>query len=336
MNFYTLLKDLFWHDQFVGEARVRMDRDRYFLVLTLLFACYGAITSGYSQVLPPSVYGVESVERMYAALQVLWAFYGLSLVADPLWITLHVLLARRLFGKWLMLPMGIFSFIIMSAIPALSNELTDGFSRSLELVGPWLAGIFLLWLLGLVYAAFQPGLARVQPRHPLLRLNPAFTRGQQLHAVQFMWYCIGASLLAFVVLMVAFWLVFDPYSYASLDILLGCALVITLLYVVVLIWLLVKRLRNLDWNRWLAIGLGVILPLIFAGVWTLAYQALYFGSLTFFVIFCLLLPWFRLALAGFQLFLLLKPAPGAFEPETGSVEPQESATTGPDQHLPVG
>lgn len=339
MSFYTLLKDLFWRDQFVAGATVRMDRDRYFLVLSMLFACYGAINTGYAYVLPPSAYGVESVERMYSALQVIWAFYGLGIVADPLMVLLHVLLARRLFGKWLMLPVGVINFIIMSAIPAISTELMQDHPRGLGSVGLWLAGIFGLWLLGLVYAGFQPGLARVQPQHPLLRLNPAFTRSQQLNAVQFMWYCIGASLLAFVLLLAGLLLSFDPYSHRSLDLMLGWSLVITLLLLALLIWLLVKRLRNLDWNRWLAMGLGVMLPLVFGGLWILAYQTLYFGSLTFFVIFCLLLPWFRLAMAGFQLLVLLKPAPGAFEPEAqpvASQEPGSPATTGPDDHLPVG
>lgn len=312
MNFLpTLLKDLFWRDQFVhaGADTTAMDRDRYFLAFTALLALVNALGIGSSFLFPKDDDFLINQMRDYVNL--LWSFYSVNILIDPLLIVICVVLARRMFGVWLMLPVGLLNFGVLSVVSVVMTRMTDTYSYSDPYLNLSILGICVAWMLVHLYALVQPSLKTMQPHHPLLWRNPRIDEDAQLTALQFMWRMMALGLAAGVLLVVGVVAFFDPYSLRQSERLTNWSGFVALLVLGFSIWLFWLRLRNLGWKTLPVITLGIVLPALLLGGMLWCFLNNYFGNPWLFLAYFLLLPWLKLGLGIFHTLVVLCPAPAS-------------------------
>lgn len=309
MLFLSVLKDIFWSNQFAPADGQRLDRDRYLLGFTALYALANALNVGARLLYPDSADFLYDGET--PAVRLMWLFYSVNIMVDPLTIVAHVLLARRLTGPWLMVPVGLINYAFISLAVYGPAQVVDDLQSILVGYVAWtVAGILLLWLLVMLYALLlRPSLSSLQPQHPLLRMNPALPADQQLNTIQLMWRGILLGVVVAVLMVGGFFAFYDIYSHSSQERLLRWSALVGLGTVVVAIWMLVQRARNMGWSPWRVVLLGAVTPALLMGLMLFMYTQDYFNNLLIFMPFFLMLPWFRMALAGFQLIVLLQPAP---------------------------
>ena len=320
-----ILKDLFWRDQFSGEKTSvldgRIDRDRYMVAFFILFAIQGTLHAGGAYVFPASGNAFSGPYSDYVEL--MWMFFSINILFDPLFMVLSVILACRMFGRWLMIPVGLLNYGVLSLVPYMSYMTVQ--STPSEVVIFALLGISAAWLIFHIYVLFRPALSVSQPQHPLLRLNPAFSAEDQLNSVQFFWRYTMLGFVAGLLLVLGALSLFgfnNGYGYSSSrqeQLLVWVALVM-IVSVIVAFWFLVKRLRNMGWNPLKTIVLVTLLPVLFFGLQLFFYFNDYYDNPLLLAVFYLLLPWVRLALAAFNTMVIALPA----AVESNSAEAPES------------
>mgnify|MGYP007000144294 len=107
---------------------------------------------------------------------------------------LSVILACRMFGRWLMVPVGLLNYGLLSLVPYMSNINMN--NSPSEVMMFTMMGISAGWLLFHIYVLFRPALSVSQPRHPLLRMNPRYAAEEQLNSIQFFWRCTVLGVVA--------------------------------------------------------------------------------------------------------------------------------------------
>ncbi len=316
---FLILKDLFWRDQFTGETTGVLDgyidRDRYLLAFFILFAIQGTLHAGAAYVFPESGDAFNGPYSDY--IELMWIFFSVNILVDPLLMVLSVILACRMFGRWLMVPVGLLNYGVLSLVPYMSYMTVQ--NAPSEVVIFSLLGISAGWLLFHIYVLFRPALSVSQPQHPLLCLNPAFSAEDQLNSMQFFWRCTLLGFVAALLLVLGALSLFgfsNGYGYSSSrqeQLLVWFALVM-IVSVIIAFWFLVKRLRNMGWNPLLTIVLATLLPGIFFGLQLFFYFNNYYDNPALLVIFYLLLPWVRLALTAFNMTVIALPAAEGISP----------------------
>ncbi|MCD8523209.1 MAG: hypothetical protein LRY66_07480 [Saccharospirillaceae bacterium] len=326
---FLLLKDLFWRDQFSGEKTGvldgRIDRDRYMLAFFILFAIQGALHVGAAYVFPDTGAVFNGPYSDY--FELMWVFFSINIVVDPLLLVLSAVMACRMFGRWLMVPVGLLNYGLLSIMPYMSN-LNMSSSPSDILVFTMLS-ISGGWLLLHIYVLFRPALSVSQPQHPLLRMNPRYAAEEQLNSIQFFWRCTVVGVVAGLLLIAGALALFgysNGYGYSSArqeQLLIWFAMVLVI-SVIVAFWFLVQRLRNMGWNPLKTVLLAILLPGLFFGLQIFFYINDYYDSPVLLVVFYLLLPWARLALAAFNVTVIAMPAADSPRPAEAE-EPQPVA-----------
>jgi len=314
-----LLKDLFWRDQYSGEKTGvldgRIDRDRYMLAFFILFAIQGALHAGSAYVFPDSGYAFSGPHSDYVEL--MWVFFSINILVDPLWLVLSVILACRMFGRWLMVPVGLLNYGLLSLVPYMSNINMN--NSPSEVMMFTMMGISAGWLLFHIYVLFRPALSVSQPQHPLLRMNPRYAAEEQLNSIQFFWRCTVLGVVAALLLIAGVVALFgysNGYGYSSSrqeKLLVWFALVL-IVTVIVAFWFLVQRLRNMGWNPLKTVLLAILLPGLFFGLQLFFYFNDYYENPVLLAVFFLLLPWVRLALAVFNVTVIAMPATESASP----------------------
>lgn len=310
---FLLLKDLFWSDQFssekTGVLNGRIDRDRYMLAFFILFSIQAVLHAGAAYVFPAS--GEFFSEAYTDYIQLMWIFFSVNILVDPLFMVLSVILACRMFGRWLMVPVGLLNYGLLSLAPYLSNM--TGQERPSEVVLFTLLGIGAAWSLFHIYVLFRPALSISQPQHPLLRLNPAFSADEQLNSIQFFWRCTVLGFVAGLLMVGGAFALFGfshGYGYSSSrqeQLLIWFALVLIVTLITAL-WFLLQRLRNIGWNPLKTVLLAILLPGLFFGLQLFFYFNDYYDNPFLLLGFYLLLPWVRLALMVFNVAVIAMPA----------------------------
>ncbi len=335
-----LLKDLFWRDQFSGEKTAvldgRIDRDRYMLAFFILFAIQGALHAGGAYVFPDSGYAFNGPYSDYVEL--MWVFFSINILVDPLWLVLSVILACRMFGRWLMVPVGLLNYGLLSMVPYMSNINMNSSPSGVMMFS--IMGISAGWLLFHIYVLFRPALSVSQPQHPLLRMNPRYAAEEQLNSIQFFWRCTVLGVVAALLLIAGAVSLFgysNGYGYSSSrqeQLLVWFALVL-IVSVIVAFWFLVQRLRNMGWSPLKTILLAMLLPGLFFGLQLFFYFNDYYDNPILLAVFYLLLPWVRLALAVFNSFIIVLPAPENASPAYAGTDTGADAGPEGDAQQPV-
>src|SRR5690606_28802698 len=107
----------------------------------------------------------------------MWSYYSVNILIDPLLIVICVVLARRMFGVWLMLPVGLLNYGLLSVISIVTTRLPQSYGGTDHYLMLSILGICAGWTLVHLYVLFQPSLKAVQPQHPLLWRNPQVADG---------------------------------------------------------------------------------------------------------------------------------------------------------------
>ncbi|WP_086479436.1 hypothetical protein [Oceanospirillum sanctuarii] len=306
----TLFKDIFWRDQF-GQSQTmgkesktqKLDRDRYFMGLSLLSTFYFVGLYG-GQFLYPS-YDSAFMDNNYQVFDLIITLFSPHLYFDPLVLVLCVMLSARAFGRWLAAPVGLISFCNLSII-SLAPNLKD-----MELAHPnvyltlLIYGVlFLVWLIFQLLMLARSGLKHYQPGHPLVRLNPNLPAKKQFNAIQYMW---GFMLLgtALVISSLVFSMALYIFGhYLSMTLVYGAILVITLASLGFSLLIMVKRLRNLNKKPlgWLAAL--ILIPLAFNGLQAFLYEENFFDLMSLFFVMYFAVAFMRFALLIAQVLLL--------------------------------
>lgn len=310
MNLLTaLLRDLYWRDQFAqGQAAApRMDRDRYLLAFSALLALVNALGAGSAFLFPLG--GDLLMDKMTDYMNLMWSYYSVNILIDPLLIVICVVLARRMFGVWLMLPVGLLNYGLLSVISIVTTRLPQSYGGTDHYLMLSILGICAGWTLVHLYVLFQPSLKAVQPQHPLLWRNPQVAENGQLTALQFMWRMMALGLAAGVLLVAGIIAFFDPYSLRQSERLVNWSGFVALLVLGFSAWLFWLRLRNLGWKPVPVIALGIVLPVLLLGSMLWCFFKDYFGNPWLFLAYFLLLPWLKLGLGIFHTLIVLCPAP---------------------------
>lgn len=316
----TLIKDIFWRDQYsrsstAGEESKtpKLDRDRYFMGLSLLSTFYFVGLYG-GQFLYPS-YDSEFMDINYQVFDLIFSLFSPHLYFDPLVLVLCVMLSARAFGRWLAAPVGLISFCNLSIISMTPHIKDTDLAHPNVYLALIIYGILLLvWLIFQLLMLARSGLKHTQPEHPLVRLNPELPAKKQFTAVQFMWgfMLLGLAVVVSSLLFSAAIYVFGRYL--SMTIVYGAALVIGLGSMAFSLLIMVKRLRNLGKKPlgWLAAL--VLIPLAFNGLLAYLHTEDFFDLMSLFFVMYFAVAFMRFALLIAQVLLLCASYKGSAAP----------------------
>lgn len=311
----TMLKDLFWKDQFNpdGTEPYRLDRDRYFIVLMLLFSFQLVANAGGQFIFPP--YSGDLYENIMEYWGVLQGFYDIYFAAGPLLLIINLVVAWRVVPFWLLfIPLGLLNYSMQNAVRMLTYMMGTDISTPDDVVVVAVGCVMLLWVVIHIGLLFMPKLSASQPHHPLLKLNPAFAPDQQLNAIQFMWRTailsaivgvVAGGAVAFIILVTAFG---GRLNSSEIQTVAVFAALLALVSGAVMLWFAVQRLRNMGWNRWKVILLWALPVAVFFAAQAGVYSQSFFDSKLVYLGFFLLLPWVRLANMLLQVAMICWPA----------------------------
>lgn len=308
----AVLKDIFWQNQF-SEKDQGFDRDRYFIGLAVMFLFVSAMSAGAGILYP---YDGEMLRENINLFSVVSPLYNIHMVPGPVLLVLNVILARRMFGRWLMVPFGLINSVAINLVGVLNTHMMTFSNDLLWLLVMGLVGVFVLIN---IYSAFQPTLASLQPNHPLLRLRSDIDEQSQFHAVKFFWrsFQLGLAALAALIVGIALVLLVKGPYHAEVGITLWLALVSLVTLVIGMVFL-VRRLRNISLTP-LPTILLLGLPAVFMIVYAVFYEFDFWGQFWLYLLMFIIFPWIRLMSFALQFIALVRcPA------EQGDAEDDES------------
>ncbi|WP_417762895.1 hypothetical protein [Shewanella sp.] len=298
-----ILQDLFWQEQF--GSKQPLDRDRYFIGLSLLFAVQFALL-----IAQPLPFGVISDAIHFGVNDsqvIVWVFNHCLLSIGPLLLIAHILLVQRLLQKWWLSGLlGLVNFGVASLFPLFRNapfmQPSGGFILVLLLLVP----IFALMQL-YILICYWP-LKKVVASHPWLRINSQFKPYQQLTAVGYfwrmvIWSCI-VSLLVSLTLYIGGPIDTSSSGWTAQKLWLAILQIGWLLMVLRLIQL---RLRNIGANGWKWLAAGVVVIAVVAAAIFIIAKA-YFHQTWLTISVHLLLPFLGMLVAYGLLRIIIEPA----------------------------
>jgi len=312
---FKMLKDLFWKDQYVtaGEGNNRLDRDRYFLVLMILFAFQFVSSAGAAFIFPS--YDGDLYEKVMDFWAILQSFYDVYFSVGPLLLVVNILIARRVVSAWwFYIPLALLNYLMQYGMLSMTFMLNpEGTPEQILILT--ITAVVVLWTVVHIGLLFLPKLSEVQPQHPLLKMNPAFAPEKQLNAVQFMWrtMILSAIVGAVSAVVVVMLLLSGAFGYSRFSSSQAGQLGWVMMVVVVVVgalglWFTIKRIRNIGWNSWVVV-FAWMLPLgAFLGLQGLFYQLDFLGSRTLYILFFLAIPWVRIAGLVLQVSMICRPA----------------------------
>lgn len=323
----TLFKDIFWRDQYHQSSNddtepktQRLDRDRYFMGLSLL-STYFFISVYGAQYLYPS-YSSEFMDQNYQVFNLFFGLFSPHFSLDPLILALCIMLSARAFGRWLAVPVGLVSFANLSMISLVQHF------QDMELAHPdvYMAltvygVIFLVWLVFQLLMLARPGLKSNQPSHPLVSLNPNIPADKQFTAVQYMWGFTLLGIALVVSSMVISVAVYIFGRYLDTTLLYGAILLIALATLVFSLIIVIKRLRNLGKKplRWLIALIAV--PLLFNALQAYLHGEDFFNLMPLFFVMLFITGFMRFAIQIAQILLLC----ASYKGKEAQVAPSDNA-----------
>lgn len=310
----AVLKDIFWENQFTEKGQ-GFDRDRYFMGLGVMLVFVSTMSAGAGMLYP---YDGDMLRENINVFNLVNSLYNIHVLLGPVLLVLNVMLARRMFGPWLMVPFGLINSVAINLVGVLNSLNTNMISSNDPLFTVLLVVVGVFVLIN-IYPAFQPELARLQPNHPLLRLRSDIDEQSQFHAVKFFWrsFQLGLAALAALIVGIALVLLVKGPYHAEVGITLWLALVSLVTLVIGMVFL-VRRLRNISLTP-LPTILLLGLPAVFMIVYAVFYEFDFWGQFWLYLLMFIIFPWIRLMSFALQFIVLVRcPA------EQGDAEDDES------------
>lgn len=309
----AVLKDIFWQNQFATQDE-GLDRDRYFIGLALMLAFVSAMSAG-AGILYPSEGNV--LMDNFELFNLVSSLYNIHMLLGPVLLVLNMMLARRMFGRWLMVPFGLINSAFINLMPLLAN-MNNHSARPDDLMVVILLVMVALFVLINIYPAFKTTLANAQPHHPLLRLRPDIDEELQFHAVKFFWrsFQLGLAALVAAIAGVALVLVTKGPRHIDSEVMLWLGLVALITLITGLVFL-VRRLRNMSLDPLPTILLLLLLPAAFMIAYAVFYAFDFWDQFWLYLLMFMIFPWIRLMSFALQ-FMALARCPA--EPAAGSTK----------------
>lgn len=340
----AILKDLFWKDQFithVDNKKKSTDRDRFFLAQLVLYTI--VVFSVYDAGILNTIEIYDKIPGYHVA-QILFGggvFQRINEIFNTnimygFWLLIPCLLiGKRFFGLWFMIPIGLINFLVLKIIEYISyiyifNPIFEGpinyLDASLSILEPssenstiiqfikvacW---IFLIsWLIINIFMLFKPSLKILQPNHPLLKMNSLCSGNKQLNSIQFMWRSVFLALISVGVAFLGAFLIiknsnqnlFDSNIPKSFYVWIGFVFIVAIIIELIFV---IMRWKNVGGKVWVLFGFGSIaVPLLQLLTFYLSENYFYENIFLFLGVFCIY-PFMKLFLIIYQVSLLIIPS----------------------------